>query len=387
LRSNDPTSRGTYGYYELNDRRTAGVTGAGMHNLFIQDQWRVTRKLSLTLGIRTENEKVPTFRRDIKEYGFEFGFGDKVAPRLGASYDVFGDGRLKLYGSWGRYFDWVKYELSRGTFGGDIWRVYYYTLDSPDVFNLLKNASITNLPGRNIWTSTFRDRRVPSFDLVAKNIKPMSQDNMNYGAEYQINSQTVFRGNYVHNNLRRTIEDLGALNAAGDEVYIYGNPGEGDATTMPTSGKTKPFPMPKPVRKYDAMELSITRRSSKGLFGSFSYVYSRLYGNYAGIANSDEITSPATGASSATAQQLGGSIARPGGNANRAWDLDEVLFDSLGHADIRAGWQRTARMSSSCTAPSSSTGSPTRAARSACSSTPAAARRSRQWSTPSTRSR
>ncbi len=104
---------------------------------------------------------------------------------------------------------------------------------------------------------------------------------------------------------------------------------------QPTSGATKPFPMPKPVRKYDAMELSVTRRFAKGMFGSFSYVYSRLYGNYAGLANSDEITSPATGNCSATAQQLGGSIARPGGNANRAWDLDEVLFDSHGNVDIK----------------------------------------------------
>jgi hypothetical protein len=93
--------------------------------------------------------------------------------------------------------------------------------------------------------------------------------------------------------------------------------------------------MPKPVRKYDAMELSVSRRFNRKMFGSFSYVYSRLYGNYAGIANSDEITSPASGASSATAQQLGGSIARPGGNANRAWDLDEILFDAHGHVDIK----------------------------------------------------
>jgi hypothetical protein len=176
---------------------------------------------------------------------------------------------------------------------------------------------------------------VPSFDLVAHDIKPMSQDNMNFGVEYQIAPQTVFRGNYVHTNLRRTIEDLGALDANGDEVYLYGNPGEGDAKIQPTSGKTKPFAMPKPVRKYDAMELSVTRRFSRGMFGSFSYVYSRLYGNYAGLANSDEITSPATGNSSATAQQLGGSISRPGGNANRSWDLDEVLFDSHGHVDIK----------------------------------------------------
>jgi hypothetical protein len=336
-RATDPTTRGTYGYYEFNDRRTAGTTGAGMHNLFIQDQWRIVRRLTLTLGLRVENEKIPTFRRDVKEYGFQFGFGDKIAPRLGASYDIFGDGKVKVYGSWGRYFDWVKYELSRGTFGGDIWRVYYRSLDTPDVFSL----SSTNLPGRNIWSNiasgpgSYRDRRVPAFDLVGKGIRPMSQDNMNFGMEYQINPQTVFRGNYVHNNLRTTIEDLGALDANGDEVYIYANPGEGDAKINPVSGATKPFDMPKPVRRYDGMELSLTRRFAKGMFGSFGYVYSRLYGNYAGIANSDEITSPASGNTSATAQQLGGSIARPGGNANRAWDLDEELFDSHGTLDIK----------------------------------------------------
>ena len=60
---------------------------------------------------------------------------------------MFGDGRVKVYGSWGRYFDWVKYELSRGTFGGDIWRVYYRSLDTAERVHLLANANVTNLPG------------------------------------------------------------------------------------------------------------------------------------------------------------------------------------------------------------------------------------------------
>jgi hypothetical protein len=144
----------------------------------------------------------------------------------------------------------------------------------------------------------------------------------------------VLRASYTHNNLRRTIEDLGALDADGNEVYLYGNPGEGVSLTQPTSGATKPFPMPKPVRKYDAMELVYTRRFTKGFSGQVSYVLSRLYGNYAGIANSDEITSPATGLVSAGAQGSG-AAARQGGNANRSWDLDEILFDSKGTVDLK----------------------------------------------------
>ena len=30
----------------------------------------------------------------------------------------------------------------------------------------------------------------------------------------------------MHNDLRRTIEDIGALDANGDEAYVIGNPGE-----------------------------------------------------------------------------------------------------------------------------------------------------------------
>lgn len=81
------------------------------------------------------------------------------------------------------------------------------------------------------------------------------------------------------------------------------------------------------------MELSLTKRFSNGFFGSVNYTLSRLYGNYAGLANSDEFTSPSTGLVSSGAQGTS-APARQGGNANRSWDLDEVLFDSHGNLDV-----------------------------------------------------
>ncbi len=95
------------------------------------------------------------------------------------------------------------------------------------------------------------------------------------------------------------------------------------------------FAMPKPKRVYDAMELTISRRFSSKTFARSSYVRSRLYRNYAGLANSDEILTPTTGVTSATAQQQGGSIARPGANTTRGWDLAEYMFDSQGHLDVQ----------------------------------------------------
>ena len=324
--------RGQYGYYEFHEFGTGGTTGGSINNVYFQDNWRIHPRLTLNLGLRLESERVPSFQRNVKDYAFQFGWGDKIAPRLGASFDVFGTGKLKVYGSWGRYYDWVKYELARGTFGGDYWRVRYHALDSPNVFDL----NSRNLPGRDLWnpavTDSFRNRRVTGFDTIDPQIKPMGSELVNAGFEYEIASQMVFRTAYVRNTLIRTIEDLGVL-VDGDEVYYYANPGLGGATVTPTSGATAPFPTPKAVRNYNALEMQLTKRFGSW-FGSASYVYSRLRGNYSGLAASEEVRTGADGAGIfGLDQQSAGVIARPGGNANRAWDIDELLWDSKGNLD------------------------------------------------------
>ena len=328
---NGQTGTGTYGYYEVNDRGTRGVVDANMPSLYVQDTWIVGNRLTLNLGVRTEKETVPSFRTDIKDEAFQFGFGKKIAPRLGATYDVLGDGRLKAFGSWGRYYDWVKYELARGSFGGDTWLVNYRSLDTLDVYNL----NLSNMPGRDLWGGV-RDRRVPNFGTIDPDLKPMFQDATNLGIEFQATPTTAFGINYIHNKLNRAIEDVGSLDENGNEIYYAANPGEGIAAirTLRT-GLTGPYPTPRPLRQYDALEFSVNRRFSKNWFGSANLTISRLYGNYAGLANSDEIQTPTTGVSSATAQQQAGSIARPGTAAGRAWDLDELEWDSHGNLDVR----------------------------------------------------
>ena len=328
------TGRGTYGYYEVNDRRIKNKAGSSIHSLYAQDQWTVNDRLTLNLGLRAENEKVPTFRPDYLKYAFQFGFADKLAPRLGAAYDLWGDGRMKVFGSWGRYYDWTKYELVRGSFGAETWCIFYRGLNTLDLGSL----SLSNMPGNDLWVTqgSCRDRRVPSFaDYIDPNANPMSQDSASGGVEYQLNNTSVVTVHYIHNDLRDTIEDIGFLDARGNEGYAIANPGRGITSKQFSSGATpQGQPMPLAQRQYDALELGYSRRFSDSWFLSANYTLSRLWGNYPGLGSSDEVTPPTTGNTSATAQQQTGSFARPGSNASRAWDQDELLWDAHGHLDL-----------------------------------------------------
>jgi len=331
---NGSKTRGTYGYYQIDDQGTKGTTGGTIDHFYIQDRWNVTKRLGLDVGVRFEQETIPSFRRDIQEIAFKFGWGEKIAPRLGASYDLLGDGRVKLYGSYGMFYDWVKYELSRGTFGGDMWRTYYRPLDSIDS-NVVLSLGNGNLPGRNLWPTEYQDWRIPAFgsSQLDPDINPMSSYLVNGGVEWQLNSQLMVAARYTHNALRDTIEDIGTLQD-GSEVYIYANPGRGLAKMSSPSGIVPSFELPRPKRVYDAIELSFTRRFADRWFASGSYVISRLWGDYAGLQNSDEVLPGGTNLGYGPSQQITSVAYRPGSSATRAYDLDYYMWDARGNLDV-----------------------------------------------------
>jgi hypothetical protein len=321
------TSRGAFGYYEVHQIATTGRLGGYAQAVYAQDQWRISPRVTLNVGVRSEYESVPSFAALSESGGrfrIPFQWSTKVAPRLGASVDLLGDGKARIFASWGRFFDPTRYALPRGAFGGDAWRIRYRSLDTLDVFSLGGN----NAPGRDLWDASvpgsFRLRPLPRFDDTTADpaLKPAGQDSISAGFEYEWTRNRLIAVRYLHQNLRRAIEDLSIL-LNGDDYYVSAaNPGEGAAVEVRnTTGLTQPFPFPRPVRKYDALEFRFFRRLSGGWFGDASYTWSRLYGNYSGVASSDELRTPTTG----------GSIARPGSYAKNDWDIDEIMFDANGN--------------------------------------------------------
>lgn len=315
---------GTYGTYYLQHFETVGQVSSNNHSIFMQDGWTVGKGLTLNLGLRFDSEKLPSYAAGLP--GIEFPFTDKIAPRVGAAWDVLQNGKWKIYGSWGWFYDIMKYELPRGSFGGDYWHNCYYTLNDPDYTKIVPTPDSNGrfcpvsgggsgaLTGTLITNTDFRHpSNDPADNTIDPNLKPMRQAEYVMGSDYSINDRLGLEIRYARKRLHRTIEDVGnfVVDSSGNEqeIYIIGNPGEG-VLKLPAGCATCQV-SPKAVRNYDGLEVRLTKRASKNWFGTVSYTYSRLYGNYTGLTSTDE-------------------SGRGSPNVNRFFDLPFMGFTATG---------------------------------------------------------
>jgi hypothetical protein len=151
---------------------------------------------------------------------------------------------------------------------------------------------------------------------VDANLKPFSQTEFTIGAERQLNRDYVFRTRFTWKYVTKAVEDAGVRNILDSEAYIIGNPGEGlHLQVLQDLGYTKST---RPQREYHGLEFVLEKRLSKNWYLNANYTLSRLFGNYSGLASSDEINVPT------------GRLA-PG--TTRAFDLPFVGFTALGTED------------------------------------------------------
>jgi hypothetical protein len=329
--------QGNFGTVNLRDLGTTGKVGGMNHAFYVQDAWTIGRRLTLNLGVRLDKENLPSYDTLPGFQGISFGWGQKVAPRLGAAFDVLGNGKVKVFGSFGYFFDIMKYQLPRGSFGGDYWHDCVYALDFADFNQIIPQRdsnghycptggggtpAVGSLPSglRLIENVDFRE---PANDpnqigtlgktgLVDPNLLPMKQHEMVIGANWELNHTMVFEARYSRKRLDRTIEDAGTITQDG-EVYYITNPGFGVNKVVPNCNGCPPNP--KAYRNYDGVEFRLNKRAGR-FYGSFSYTYSRLYGNYSGL----------------TATDVSDGIGRNGANTDRAFDEPFMSFDAHGKA-------------------------------------------------------
>ena len=313
--------KGAYGYYIWEDGvKNTGNVSSRNQGLYFQDAWRVNHKLTLNLGLRFEDEFLPPYKSEVngKKVAdpIAFNWGSKIAPRLGGAYDVRGDGKWKIYGSFGLFYDVLKYEIARGSFGSDYWVSHVYALDSLNLLSLGK--ATPGALGKEI--TSYDNRTLPinaqgQIEGIDPSIKPYSTNEFTVGMDHSFTARIVAGIRYTHRSLRKGIEDIGVLDKDGNEVYLIGNPGFGETRdSSSVYGQKTPngqeYLVPKATRQYDGVEFRL-QGQSKNFTYIGSYTWSRLYGNYSGASNSDE-------------------SGRSDPGVSRAFDLPYYYFDATG---------------------------------------------------------
>jgi hypothetical protein len=301
--------QGTYGYFFVGSTTTSntGKVNAIDQAVYFQDAWTLGRSgLTLNLGLRMDHENNPAY--DPNRFpDINFGWGDKLAPRLGAAYDLLHNGKVKVFGSYGKFFDIMKLGLTRGSFGSDYWHECVYALDTTNYKSITPTLTTGAgcpasgpAPGVNarfIENVDFRATKAdPRDPAIQPNMKPVQNHEMVGGVDWAISPSLSLETRYSHKRLDNTIEDMAITDNLG---FYIGNPGSQFADVLhrpviidSSVGPVGPFcatcPPPVPaIRAYDGLEFRLTKQAGSRWFGSVSYEYSRLHGNYSGLTNTD----------------------------------------------------------------------------------------------------
>jgi hypothetical protein len=293
-------------------RRTYNAGGEFESNNFayyIQDEWQATDNLVINMGLRNDS------------FENKNGAGDSFVKldnnwglRLGAAYDINGDGDSKVWFSYGRYFLPVAANTNIRLSGAETYIQEYKT------FTGLADAAldIPNFDGTQTQaTQVFADGDVPSPDeIVDTSLDAMYSDEFILGYKFKLNDDWSMAVQGTYRELATTIEDVAidfGLNkylerefgsscteCSGFHYYVLTNPGTDlTITTDPDANTDGPLPLaeytipasdlnyPESIRKYAAIDVNVTKAWDGKWFLDATYTWSHSWGNNEGYIRSD----------------------------------------------------------------------------------------------------
>ncbi len=249
---------------------------------YLQDRWQVTSNFSLDLGVRWSRQKLynggGTVQADID---------DNWAPRLGFVWDFLGNGKSKVFGHWGYFYETIPVDMVIRSFGGGSPSLQTYNFSDDE-------WAIQQAPDGQAPRNPFF-RPGGYYSPVDPDIKGQYMSEAAIGAEYELSPNYAIGLTFIRRNLERIVEDAMTT----ELIYYIGNPSEGLMTHSYDQAVYYAYPggfaecpgggiechtkeIPTPERQFTGVELVLRKRFSNNFQFIASAMWSRLEGNYDG---------------------------------------------------------------------------------------------------------
>jgi hypothetical protein len=298
--------------YSGNFQQGLGLPGLKLstrdYNFFVQDDFRVTPRLTVNLGLRyeylqfpepqypsTSTEIIPYDGRTVAEATSTMP-SDKnnFGPRVGLAYDIFGDGKTSIRAGYGIYYGRVQsstiYNALINTGNPSGQAAIALSASNPDapVFpNVLPESAIGSVgTAVQFFAEDFQAPKIHQFDVIF---------------EHQIARNTVISASYIGSLGRNlpTFFDLNNEPVALTTFTLEGGPLDGrtfslmDYRRFPAIGNQARTRIQSTVKsQYNALVLQINRRFTKGLQFQASYTLSKATDTNQNSATFTQANSP-----------------------------------------------------------------------------------------------
>ena len=301
--SNGATVPTEYSQYARSRERTVGGDfETNSQAIYLEDTWTVTDDVTLSLGLRWDSFD------NMNSNGDSFvKIDDMIAPRIGATWDINGDGESKLFANVGRYYLPVASNTNVRLSGNeyDVYKFYELVDTVEQVINGV--TVLTPVIGTQIGSDQFlADGSIPdTSSIVDQELDPMYQDEIIIGYQAMLDQNWSWGIKATQRKLNGAIDDMTIDHWIEDtygytpshNIYVLGNPGKDMTVNVDTNGDDNPDTMvtipgselgyPEAERTYNAIDLTLARSWSDDWTINFNYTWSQSYGNTEGLVKSD----------------------------------------------------------------------------------------------------